>query len=71
MIDVHAAWDAMTNRWSADSDDVPGLNVEAGTLAELQEQIARQLPALLGSDTISPFRLIPLARHRATKPTIN
>ena len=31
MMDVHAAWDATTNRWSADSEDVPGLNVEAGT----------------------------------------
>jgi hypothetical protein len=71
MIDVHAAWDAAANRWIADSEDTPGLSVEAETLEELQEKVARQLPALLGSNVICPFRLIPLARYRATKRTIN
>jgi hypothetical protein len=44
---VRAHWDADAAVWWADSDDIPGLTIEAGTLAKLEDDVLAIAPELL------------------------
>lgn len=44
---IWAEWDDHTRRWSATSDDVPGLILETDTWEELMKAIQDMVPVLL------------------------
>ena len=46
-ITVNAEWDPEAKVWVANSDDVPGLITEAGTVEALAEKLAVIIPELL------------------------
>ena len=47
MVTVRATWDADTQCWLAESDDIPGLVAEADTMEELVREIKLVAPDLL------------------------
>jgi hypothetical protein len=63
---VHALWDDQAEVWFAESDDVPGLALEAPSLNELAVALDDAIPALLTLNKVSrkppgpsrPYRII-------------
>jgi hypothetical protein len=47
MFTITADWDAEAGVWTAASDDVPGLAIEAATLDRLTERLTVVVPELL------------------------
>ncbi len=45
--DVRAHWDADAGVWWADSDEIPGLAVEAATIKQLEDNVLAIAPELL------------------------
>ncbi len=45
--EVHFTWDSEANVWIAESDDIPGLVLEGGSLDALMERVRYAAPELL------------------------
>ena len=61
---VNAYWDAEAEVWSASSDDVPGLAIEAATVELLRERLKVIVPELLELNGLMPdpgHHCIPLS----------
>jgi predicted RNase H-like HicB family nuclease len=69
---VKAHWDEDVNVWWSESDDVPGLCVEAPTFEELEKRLAELIPELLVLNDIikesdnKPIRFCVLAEKYST-----
>lgn len=72
---VKAHWDEDAKVWWSESDDVPGLCVEASTFEELEKRLAELIPELLIlNDRIKesdnqPIRFCVLAEKYSTVTT--
>ena len=53
VIQVTAIWDEEARVWVAESEDVPGLITEAGTLEQLVSKLESMVPELLELNGIS------------------
>ena len=53
VIQVTAIWDEEAHVWVAESEDVPGLITEAGTLEQLVSKLESMVPELLELNGIS------------------
>jgi predicted RNase H-like HicB family nuclease len=58
-IKVYAVWDDEAQVWSATSDEVPGLAIEAGTMEELIKRLEVIIPELLELNGQIPGPEIP------------
>ena len=70
MIVVRALWDDEARVWVADSDDVPGLITEAGTIEELRDKLVVMIPELLEANGVSyplPEILIHILAERTAR----
>jgi hypothetical protein len=69
---VKAHWDEEANLWWSESDDVPGLCVEALTFEELENRLSDLIPELLILNNIveasdnKPIRFCVLAEKCST-----
>jgi hypothetical protein len=65
---IHTLWDADASVWVAQSDDIPGLVLESGSLDVLMERLRYAVPELLKLDSVDPqgvTLLIKSERHEA------
>jgi predicted RNase H-like HicB family nuclease len=51
-LEVTANWDPEAKVWVAESDDLPGLVVEAATLDELVPELEMLIPALMAENRV-------------------
>jgi predicted RNase H-like HicB family nuclease len=73
-LSVSAFWDPEAAVWVAESDDVPGLVTEAGTMEELVAKLKVLIPELLEANGVLPpdgedleFRLTASRQERAPR----
>lgn len=66
-ITVTAHWDAEAEVWTATSDDLPGLVIEAATPDELKSELDEMVPALMELNGVdaADARTRPQARELA------
>ena len=63
--EVHFTWDSEASVWIAESDDIPGLVLEGGSLDALMERVRYAAPELLklNSAKVLPSILFKVERR--------